>query len=89
MTLAWQAARILAVVAVVTFMATLLPLPSSTDTADLTIPDVIWNPIVGVLALNRYFPIATLLILASTTLLIRAALAGFWIVSWLLRHVLG
>ena len=89
MTLAWQVARIAAVVALLGVGFALLP-PASLSTLDpLTIPSEIWDPIVAVLHLDRYFPIHELLIVAVLALTIQAGLAGLWLVSWLGKHLLG
>ena len=89
MTLAWQAARIVAVTAALLIGWNLLPNASAFDSSPLTIPSVIWNPLVAVLQLNRYFPVETMLRLALLTIGIGIGLAGWWLVSWVTRHVLG
>lgn len=88
MTLLWQLARVAAVVGIIVGALYLLPdAPESLDT--LTIPDVIWNPLVAVLQLDRYFPISTLLAIAAVGLSIRGGLAALWLWSWLSKHVFG
>jgi hypothetical protein len=89
MTFAWIVARIAAVTAVLLFGFTLLPDANVLDMGSLTIPDVIWNPLVAVLELNRVLPIQPLLVCVAVTLAIQAGMAGWWIVSWLSRHLLG
>lgn len=81
-------AKIGAVVAVLTIMWNLLPdAPDELDV--LVIPDVIFDPLVAVLQLDRYFPIATLLAVASAAIAIRVGMAGLWLYSWIARHVFG
>jgi len=82
-------ARMVAVVAVLSIAIALLPNASSYDSSTLTIPDVIWNPIVAVLGLNRYFPIQELLTVATVAIGIQAAFVGVWLYGWLSRHVFG
>jgi hypothetical protein len=89
MTVAWVVARVAVVAAILTTAFLLLPPASILDTGSLTIPDYIWNPIVAVLSLNRLLPINTLLVVASLTLAIQAGMAGWWLMSWLLRHLMG
>jgi hypothetical protein len=88
-TLAWIVARIAAVVVVLTAAFALLPPASILDTTALVIPDYVWNPIVGVLSLNRLLPISALLTVATLTLAIQAGMAGWWLLSWILKHVMG
>jgi hypothetical protein len=88
-TVAWIVARVAAVVTVLTTAFLLLPPASVLDTTALTIPDYVWDPIVAVLSLNRLLPINTLLAVAGFTLAIQAGMAGWWLMSWLLRHLLG
>lgn len=88
MTLLWQVARIAAVVGIIVGALYLLPdAPESLD--ELTIPDVIWDPLVAVLQLDRYFPIGTLLAVAAVALSIRGGLAVLWLWSWVSKHVFG
>jgi len=89
MTLGWQIARGAMVLVILGAVVANLPVATVYDASPLTVPDVIWNPLVGVLSLNRYLPITTLLVLAAFTIAIQAGMAGFWMVSWVLRHVLG
>ena len=89
MTVLWQAARVFVVVGVLLALFAVLPEASAYDTADLTIPDVVWDPLVGVLSLNRYLPIVALLVIASFDVTAKAGMAALWLGSWVLRHVLG
>lgn len=79
-------AKIAAVVGILTVMWALLPdAPESLDT--LTIPDEVWDPLVGVLQLDRYFPISTLLAIAAVAVTIKVGMLGMWLYSWVARHV--
>lgn len=89
MTLAFILARISVAVFVLGAAFLLLPDASTYDTSTLTIPDVIWTPIVGVLSLNRMLPIAELLVCAAVSLAITAAMPALWLTSWLFHWVLG
>lgn len=81
-------AKIAAVVAVLLLAISLLPdAPDELD--ELVIPDVIFDPLVAVLQLDRYFPIATLLAIASASIAIRVGMAGLWVYSWISRHIFG
>jgi hypothetical protein len=88
-TIAWAVARIGAVAYILGYIFAHLPPASIYDTGALTIPDVIWDPLVAVLSLGRLLPIQTLLILVGFTLAIQGGLVLFWIGSWVLRHLLG
>jgi hypothetical protein len=88
-TLAWVIARAAAVVTILIGAFALLPAASTLDTTALEIPDVVWDPLVAVLHLNRLLPIATLLTLAGIAIAIQVGLAGWWLTSWLLRHLTG
>jgi len=84
----WQLARVAAVLGAFAGMIVMLPdAPESLDT--LTIPDVIWDPLVAVLQLDRYFPIGTLLGIAAVAVLIRFGMAALWLYSWVVKHVFG
>lgn len=88
MTFLWQVARIGGIVAVILFAIALLPdAPESLD--ELTIPSVVFDPLVSVLQLDRYFPIATLLGIASAAIAIRVGMATLWLYSWIAKHVFG
>jgi hypothetical protein len=67
----------------------ILPDAPSSLPATLTIPDIIWNPLVAVLGLNRYFPISEALTVMALGLTIQAAMAGIWLYSWIMGHVVG
>lgn len=87
-TLLWNVARIAAVLGAIAGMVVLLP--DAPDTlGELTIPDVIWDPLVAVLELDRYFPIGTMLSIAAVALLIRVGMAALWLYSWIAKHVFG
>jgi hypothetical protein len=88
-TIAWQVARIAAVIYVLGYVFEHLPPASIYDTSSVTIPDVLWDPFVAVLHLGRLLPITTLLALVTITLAIQTGLILWWIGSWVLRHVLG
>lgn len=90
MTLAWQLARGAAVVAVMLIAFSLLPSADTTDpyyATPLTIPDAIWTPLVGILQLDRYFPIHELLNTAYAGLAILVGMVGWWLVSWIIGKV--
>lgn len=88
MTLAFAIAKGFAVIGILTTLAfVLLPDATVLDSTPLTIPSVIWDPLVGVLHLNRYFPLSALLVVTGLGLAIRAGMAGLWLVSWITRHV--
>lgn len=53
----------------------------------LSIPSVLYDPIVGVLHLNRYFPVGALLNVISFDLTLRSAMLGLWVTSWLWERV--
>lgn len=89
MTLAFQVARIAVVGAILTTAFLLLPNASEYDTSELTIPDVVWDPLVAVLSLNRLIPIEALLNCFKFTLAIQAGMVAFWLYTWLTSHVLG
>lgn len=89
MTFAWQLARIAAVLYIIAYIFDHLPPASIYDTGALTIPDVVWLPIVAVLHLGRLLPIGTLLILVGFTIAIQAGLLLVWLASWFMRTVLG
>lgn len=81
-------AKVSAVVAVLTIMWNLLPdAPESLDA--LTIPDEVWDPLVGVLQLDRYFPISTLLAIAAVAVSIKVGMLGMWLYAWVAKHVFG
>jgi hypothetical protein len=52
-----------------------------------TIPDVIWNPLVAVLSLNRYLPIGALLAVLVAQVTIQTVLATLWLTSWVWKLV--
>lgn len=89
MTLGWAIARAAMVTVVLGYGFTLLPPASVYDNTALSIPSVLWDPLVAVLHLNRYLPIGALLVIATIALGIQSGLAGFWIVGWVMKHVLG
>ena len=89
MTIPWIAARVFAVVAILTVAFALLPPAGVYDSASLTIPSVVWDPIVAVLHLGRALPVATLLVLAGFEVAIAVGTMGVWLWSWLLRSLLG
>ena len=66
-----------------------LPATSTIDTTPLTIPDVVWNPLVAVLQLDRYLPVHELLAVAAAALAIQAGMAAAWLTGWLAKHLLG
>lgn len=87
-TLLWQIARIAAVLGALAGMVILLP-DAPASLAELTIPDVVWDPLVAVLQLDRYFPIGTMLSIAGVTVLIKVGMAALWLYSWIAKHVFG
>jgi hypothetical protein len=87
-TLLWQAARITAVLAAILAMLVLLP-DAPEDLEELVIPSVVFDPLTAVLQLDRYFPIGTLLAIASVAITIRVGMVGVWIYSWISKHVFG
>lgn len=92
MTAAYQIARVFVVVGLLTGAFALLPSADSSDpyyATPLTIPDLIWTPLTGILQLDRYFPIHELLNIALLNLGIMVGMAGFFLVSWLAKRVLG
>jgi hypothetical protein len=89
MTLFWLAARVFAISALLVVAFALLPPASVYDSGSLTIPSVVWDPIVAVLHLGRAFPIATLLVLAGFEVSITVGLMGVWVYSWIIRHLFG
>lgn len=79
-------ARYVAIGVILVAAWNLLPdAPLTTDT--LTIPDVFWNPLVGVLSLNRYLPISALLAVATFAVGIQGALFFAWLTSWVWNKV--
>lgn len=89
MTVAWAVARIAAVTALLVAGFALLPPASIEDATPLVIPDYVWNPLVGVLSLDRLLPIRTLLTCAAFALAVQAGMAAWWLGSWILRHIGG
>jgi len=49
------------------------------------IPDYVWNPLVGVLQLDRYFPVGVFLAILVFDVGIRIGLFMVWIGSWIWR----
>jgi hypothetical protein len=88
-TLAFQAAKVFAVVAILVGAFSLLPAAGALDSTPVTIPDVLWDPIAGALQLNRYFPMLALLNVARLSLAIVAGLGAWFLVSWALKRLLG
>lgn len=88
MTLAWAIAKVFIVVGLLIAGFAALPLASTYDTSVVTIPALLWDPLVAVLGLDRYLPIHELLILAGLTVAIEAGLASVWIVQWSLGKLL-
>lgn len=76
----WFAKRAGVFVIIVGGFALLPDAPLTTDV--LVIPDVIWNPLLGVLSLNRYFPIAALLAVATFDVTIKVGMFGLFLTSW-------
>lgn len=88
MTLVWYVVRIAAIAGILFGAISLLPdAPAELDS--LTIPSVIFDPLVSVLQLDRYFPISTLLAIAGTAIAIRVGLATLWLYGWIASHVFG
>lgn len=54
-----------------------------------TIPDYVFDPLVGVLELDRYLPIGALLVILGFDLSIRVGLFGIWLGSWVWKHLGG
>jgi hypothetical protein len=88
MSIAWAVAKRSAIVSLLGIMVALLP-DAPAELEALTIPSVIWEPLVAVLHLDRYFPISTLLAIAGVAISIRVAMFGFWLYSWVAKHVFG
>lgn len=87
-TFLWQIARIGAVAFLIVAAISLLPdAPESLDAIE--IPTVVWEPLTGVLKLDRYFPISTLLAIAAVSISIRVGMFGVWVYSWIVKHVFG
>lgn len=80
--------RVAVVVAIIGGAIALLP-DAPAELPELVIPSVIWTPLLGVLALNRYFPISELLVIAGLALSIRVGMFGVFVYGWLSKHVLG
>lgn len=84
----WIVAKVSAVGAVLLLAFALLPdAPAGLDTFE--IPSVVWDPLTGFLHLDRYFPLSTLIAIASVSLTIRVGMFGLWLYSWIAKHVFG
>jgi hypothetical protein len=86
-TFLWTFARIGIVAGLVAFGLNALPAASSYDTGVLTIPPVVWDPIVAVLSLNRLLPISALIAIAAALVAIEAAMAAMWLGGWLMKSL--
>jgi hypothetical protein len=64
----------------------LLPAASPGDPV-FTIPDYVFDPLAGVLALDRYFPVATLLVLFVFDVAVRVGMFGLWLAGWVWKNV--
>jgi hypothetical protein len=87
-TVAWQLAKIAAVVAVLGVAFALLPDADPDAVSTFTVPSFIWAPIAAVMKLNGIMPfIGTLLAIATLSLAIRVGMVGLWLYSWITSHV--
>ncbi len=78
--------RIAVTIVVVGGAFALLP-DAAVGSSTFTIPDPIWNPVLAVLGLNRYLPIAALLAVAVFEVTIRGALFAAFLGSWVWKRI--
>lgn len=89
MTLAWNLARIVGIVGVLTVAFNLLPDADPAAVTTFTIPTLIWQPIAAVLHLDSVIPISALLVCAGVLLAFQAGMVALWVYSFIARHIFG